>query len=44
MNIVLPILFAAVVVGLYVPRVTFRVWCALALWIVLVITFYYVKH
>lgn len=44
MNIVLPILFAAVAVGLYAPRITPRVWGALVLWIALVIGFYYVKH
>ncbi|HVA91820.1 MAG TPA: hypothetical protein VNL71_18495, partial [Chloroflexota bacterium] len=30
-------------VGLYAPRMTFRVWCVVALWIALVIAFNYVK-
>lgn len=44
MNIVLPILFFAVGIGLYAPRMTLRLWGAMVLWIVLVIGFYYVKH
>ena len=43
MTIVLPILFFVVAVGLYAPRMTFRVWCVVALWIAMVIAFNYLK-
>ncbi len=44
MTIVLPILFMAVAVGLFVPRVTPRVWFGLVLWICLVIAVNYFKN
>ena len=44
MNIVLPIVFFAVVLGLFVKRMTPGVWALLTLWIVLVIAFNYFRH
>ncbi len=44
MNIVLPIIFVAVGMGLWVRRMTPTHWGALALWIALVIAYTYVKH
>ncbi|MBV9852388.1 MAG: hypothetical protein JO250_22210 [Armatimonadetes bacterium] len=43
MNIVLPIVFAAVLVGLFARRVTIGHWVGLAAWIVLVIAYNFVK-
>lgn len=43
MTIVLPILFFAVVLGLFARRVTPRHWAALAGWIVLVVAYNYWK-
>ena len=43
-TLVLPILLFAAVTGLFVRRVTLRVWCVMALWIALVIARYYIKH
>jgi len=37
MNLVLSILFFALVVGLFVPRTTPRVWVVVAVWILLII-------
>lgn len=44
MSIVLPIIFFAVVLGLFVKRMTPRLWALLTLWIVLVIAYNYFKH
>ena len=43
MNTVLPIVFAAVVMGLWVKRMTFGHWLGLASWIMLVIAYTYHK-
>jgi hypothetical protein len=43
MSIVLPIMFFAVGLGLFVPRMTFRLWLLVAGWIVLVILYNYFK-
>ena len=44
MNIVLPIVFFAVLLGLFSRRITPAHWGALLLWISLVTAYYYVKH
>jgi hypothetical protein len=44
MNIVLPILFFVLGTGLFVARMTPRVWCAMGLWITLVIAYHYLKQ
>ena len=43
-NILLPIVFAAVAVGLTVRRMTPAVWGGLLLWVALVVAFNFVKH
>ncbi len=43
MSIVLPIVFFAVGLGLYVRRMTPALWGLMTLWIALVIAFNYVK-
>ena len=43
MNIVLPIVFASVVLGLWVKRMTVLHWVGLATWVVLVIAYNYNK-
>lgn len=44
MSIVLPIVFFAVGLGLYVKRMTPRLWALMACWIALVIAYNYFKH
>ena len=44
MNIVLPILFFVVGVGLFVRRMTPAVWCVIGSWIALVIAYNYFKN
>ena len=44
MNIVLPIMFAAVFLGLFVKRITRTHWIALASWISLIIAYQFFKH
>ncbi len=44
MNIILPIVFVAVCLGLFVRRLTPVHWSALTFWIALVIAYNYVKH
>ena len=43
MNIVLPIVFASVILGLWVKRMTTAHWVGLAAWIILVIGYNFVK-
>jgi len=43
MSIVIPILFFAVFLGLYVPRMTRGLWLLMAGWILLVLTYNYFK-
>lgn len=43
MSIVLPIVFFAVVMGLFVPRMTPKHWVGLAVWIMLVVAHAYIK-
>jgi hypothetical protein len=43
MSIVIPILFFAVFLGLFVPRMTFRWWLLLAGWILLILAYNYFK-
>ncbi len=44
MNIVLPIMFFAACMGLFVRRITTAHWVGMACWICLVLAYYYVKH
>lgn len=44
MNLILPILFAAVGVGLFARRVTPLHWAGLTLWIALVIAYQFFKR
>ena len=44
MTIVLPIVFAAACLGLFVRRITAAHWAGLAFWIALVIAYHFVKH
>ena len=44
MTIVLPIVFAAALMGLFVRRITSAHWAMLAFWIALVIAYHFVKH
>ena len=44
MNIILPIVIAAVAMGLLVRRMTAGHWIAMSVWITLVIGYFYVKH
>ncbi len=44
MNIILPIIFFAAVMGLFVKRMTSTHWGIMALWICLNIAYFYVKH
>ena len=44
MNIVLPIIFFAVCLGLFVRRMTLAHWAILASWIALVIAYNYFKR
>lgn len=43
MSIVLPIMFFAVCLGLYAPRMTLRLWLLMAGWILLVLLYSYFK-
>ena len=43
MSIVLPIVFASVILGLWVKHMTPRHWVGLAVWIMLVIAYNFVK-
>ena len=43
-NILLPIVFAAVAVGLTVRRMTPAVWGGLLLWVALVVAFNFIKN
>ena len=43
MNIILPILFFAVVMGLFVRQMTAKHWVGLAAWIMLVVAHAYLK-
>lgn len=44
MNIVLPIVFFAVIMGLSVKRMTPRLWLLMIAWIILVVAYRYIKH
>jgi len=44
MNIVLPIVFAAACLGLFVRRITSAHWIGLACWISLIIAWHFLKH
>ena len=43
MNIILPILFAALAFGLLAKRMSWREWTALTVWVLIVIARYYQK-
>ena len=44
MTIILPIVLAAVCLGLFSPRITYRHWSILGLWVVIVIAYNFFKH
>jgi hypothetical protein len=44
MNIVIPIVIAAVLMGLFAEKITLRHWVILSIWISMVILYNYVKH
>ena len=44
MNLVIPLFFAAVLVGLFVKKMTPLVWGGLALWVFLNIAYRFLKH
>lgn len=44
MNLVLPILFGAVVVGLFSPKITRKTVWGMAAWILCIILVYYVRN
>jgi len=44
MKIVLPILFAALAVGLFTRRITTVHWLGLSLWVVFIVVYSYFRH
>ncbi|MEO7716590.1 MAG: hypothetical protein ABIY70_10325 [Capsulimonas sp.] len=44
MNIVLPIIFFAVFLGLTTDKITPRHWLAMIVWICAVVGWYYIRH
>jgi general stress protein CsbA len=44
MNIVLGILFGTLLVALFAPRITPRVWMGIVTWICLVVVYHYFKN
>ena len=44
MNIVLPIVFAAAILGLFAKRITPVHWVGLTVWISLIIAYHFFKH
>ena len=44
MNIILPIVFAAALLGLFVKRIQPIHWGLLAFWIALNVAYFYIKH
>ena len=44
MNLILPIVFFALGLGLLVRRVETRHWWIMGAWIVLVVAYHYIKH
>ena len=44
MNLVLPIVFGAVIVGLFAPKITRNTVWGMALWITCVVLWYYIRN